>query len=211
MEVFMTVFKPIHAVALFLLFCLFGCGGGGSGDSDNPTDGFAFNEQGFPVVSGTYSMRYSKIDYSCNTGETGQTNYPVRTADVNQNVNVLDIESENILPESASLLSTSGTNGFVERNAGFFTTHIYSVSIQNVSGIVEFTQNRSGQFTPTGWSGDIETTAIIGDAGVVCTYTGTFSGEKSISRYDDDMIKEDNEPQISLMDFLSNHLQKTIN
>ncbi len=169
----------IYAV---LSIVLFGCGGGSSSDSGGSMDGFNFNEQGFPIVSGRYSVAQSDLEYECNNGERGRSPAPSLISEVDQEVNSIIIRSDRPEIGNVQILSDSGTNGFVNRDASFSTTLFLTAKIDNVPGNVEYVINRSGRFTPSSWSGSTETTATIMSVGVVCTYKGSFSGEKIISR-----------------------------
>jgi hypothetical protein len=144
-------------------------------------NGISLNDAGFPDIKGTYSIFTSIYDYTCTSGEVGTIPEFAQNTIIEQDINNIflkksDSENDDFLDNFTVTLETKN-KGLIDKNANFTTSRQLNGEDTNF-GNMQITYTTIGTFTNSTWSGTQKMSVVFLDFGNICTYEGTFTGEK---------------------------------
>lgn len=150
------------------------CGGGGGGSS---WDG-ALNDAGFPAVAGTYSFSTDDIPGKCSDGSSANDIPIVKNFVVSQTANAITLQGSGQDVPGWTILEQTNLVGNVEHNGSFAASKLLEATVDGLSGIVRISYYLTGEFSPTGWAGDLKYTLTVSSLAGSCDYSTTFTGDK---------------------------------
>ena len=153
---------------------LSGCGA----DSSDSNDTVGLND--VTNVSGNYSLITSAISTECTDGSTGTEPAIALSGQVIHTDNKVEfINDNNGDVIGITIIESDKTTGIVESNGKFIMTTATLAQQEGVEGNITISNNLSGYFSDTGWSGDYQYSVFYHDLSASCTSMTTFHGSKS--------------------------------
>jgi hypothetical protein len=131
-------------------------------------------------VSGNYSLITSAISTECSDGSTSTEPAIALSGQVIQTGNKVEfINDNNGDIAGITIIESDRTTGIIESNGKFIMTTATLVQQEGIDGNITISNNLSGYFNDTGWSGDYQYSLFYHDLSASCTFMTTFYGSKS--------------------------------